>query len=386
MKIIIVSDESFCNGTAQESRQLAYAKGLSELSHIVEIFSLTKGKKRGKKIVLQGVEVNFINSENEKKNFLSQKISKLKSSLKLLRLMREENKKGKIDCIIMQSFSSMPVMFLYFTTRRLNIKIIRDQAEYPFIHKPHYGSFRLFLYTNYFYRLFDGLAVVNNALMNYFKARMPKALMIKFPMIVDPSRFEGKDTKSSNDNYIAYCGSFRNNKDGIPLLIQAFKLVTGKFPGIKLYLIGDINDVKEVSEFKQQIRELKLENDVVFTGRIGRDDMPAYLGNAKILALARPNNKQAEGGFPTKLGEYLATGKPVVVTKVGEITDYLEDGVNAFLAEPDNAKSFAEKLNFALSNSERANQVGANGKKLVYTTFNYKVQAKSLAEFINNIN
>ena len=61
--------------------------------------------------------------------------------------------------------------------------------------------------------------------------------------------------------------------------------------------------------------------------------MPKYLCNAKLLALARPDSIQAQGGFPTKLGEYLATGRPVVVTKVGEIPDYLEDGVNAFLSD-----------------------------------------------------
>ena len=49
-----------------------------------------------------------------------------------------------------------------------------------------------------------------------------------------------------------------------------------------------------------------------------------------MLVLARPDNIQAKGGFPTKLGEYLATGNPVVVTKVGEIPNYLIDGVNAF--------------------------------------------------------
>ena len=51
--------------------------------------------------------------------------------------------------------------------------------------------------------------------------------------------------------------------------------------------------------------------------------------------MARPDSRQARGGFPTKLGEYLATGKPVCVTKVGEITVYLEDNVSAFLAEPE---------------------------------------------------
>lgn len=92
--------------------------------------------------------------------------------------------------------------------------------------------------------------------------------------------------------------------------------------------------------------------------------------------MARPNNRQAKGGFPTKLGEYLATSKPVVLTKVGEIPLFLTDGVNAYLSEPDNAESFAKKLDEALSNQKEARKVGLNGRHLADTVFNYRIIAK----------
>ena len=62
------------------------------------------------------------------------------------------------------------------------------------------------------------------------------------------------------------------------------------------------------------------------------------------MALARPTNKQAEGGFPTKLGEYLATGNTVVVTNVGEIGEFLHDKVNAFVSDPDSPEKNFVKL------------------------------------------
>lgn len=102
--------------------------------------------------------------------------------------------------------------------------------------------------------------------------------------------------------------------------------------------------------------------------------MPSYLLNAQLLLLARPANIQAKGGFPTKLGEYLTTGRPVVITKVGEIPDYLTDGENAFMAEPDNPLSFALKVEEALTDTENARAIGLNGKKLAVTIFNYKTQ------------
>jgi glycosyltransferase involved in cell wall biosynthesis len=386
MKIIIVSDETFSNSTGQEIRQLTYAKGFKELSHRVKIFTLALGKSLPQKLVLNDIEMNFLNS-GYKGNFLFDRAKSLLSSLRLCRAIIRENKNGKIDCIMMQSFSSLAAVFLYFVTRRLHIKYIRDQVEYPFIHKPHFGPIRLSLYENYFFKLFDGLAVINEALINYFQINgKSKQRLHKFPIIVDPGRFDKASKTQPESKYIAYCGDMRNNKDGVPILIESFNIISNKHPDIKLYLIGEDKGFKEVDQFKQRVNDLNLSNRIIFTGRIDRDEMPGYLANATLLALARPNNKQAEGGFPSKLGEYLATGKTVVVTKVGEISDYLTDGVNAFLSEPDYPEYFAEKLNFALSNPDLAVAVGTNGKNLASTTFNYKVQAENLAHFIDNLN
>jgi glycosyltransferase involved in cell wall biosynthesis len=221
--------------------------------------------------------------------------------------------------------------------------------------------------------------------MDYFQNRIrKKAKLMKFPMIVDPKRFE-ISVSMIKDEYIAYCGDMRNNKDGIPILVEAFKLVSDKYTGIKLYLIGETRGIAEVEEFKRQALYLGISEKIVFTGKVSRDDMPQYLCNATVLVLSRPRNKQAEGGFPTKLGEYLSTGRPTVVTKVGEIEDYLTDEVNAFLAVPDSAEAFASRIMYVLSNRDLAEKVGLNGKRLAYTTFNYKIQAENLADFIRNL-
>ena len=102
------------------------------------------------------------------------------------------------------------------------------------------------------------------------------------------------------------------------------------------------------------LKRLHIENKVIITGSVKRNEIPALLCNSDILALARPDNKQAEGGFPTKLGEYLATGNLVVVTNVGEIGLFLEDRKNAFISEPGSPEKFSEKLREALLNDNTA--------------------------------
>jgi glycosyltransferase involved in cell wall biosynthesis len=110
--------------------------------------------------------------------------------------------------------------------------------------------------------------------------------------------------------------------------------------------------------------------------------MPKILMGAQMLALSRPNNTQSQYGFPTKLGEYLATGKPVVVTKVGEIPLFLHDGENAFMANPDDVNDFANKLIEVARDYPVALKVAQKGKELAYTEFSSKVQSEMLLDFI----
>jgi glycosyltransferase involved in cell wall biosynthesis len=385
MNIIIVSEESFYRGTGQENRQLSYAKGMTELFHSVAIWTLLPNDQRISKRTLDGIEIVYLKSGQIRNKCTTALTGSIKFYLGFFHLLYQENRKNKIDCIMAQSFTTTAVFFLFFATRILKIKLIRDQSEFPFVHRPGSGWFRIFLYNHLFFKVFDGLLVINNVLMDYFQNRIrKKAKLMKFPMIVDPKRFE-ISVSMIKDEYIAYCGDMRNNKDGIPILVEAFKLVSDKYTGIKLYLIGETRGIAEVEEFKRQALYLGISEKIVFTGKVSRDDMPQYLCNATVLVLSRPRNKQAEGGFPTKLGEYLSTGRPTVVTKVGEIEDYLTDEVNAFLAVPDSAEAFASRIMYVLSNRDLAEKVGLNGKRLAYTTFNYKIQAENLADFIRNL-
>ena len=113
--------------------------------------------------------------------------------------------------------------------------------------------------------------------------------------------------------------------------------------------------------------------------------IPDFLQKSAVLVLARPDNIQAKGGFPTKLGEYLATGRPVLVTTVSDIPIYIKHKQNGFLARPGSAVDFAEKLEDILSDYDMAERVGVEGKKLANTHFNNIYQAKRIIEFIDRV-
>jgi len=198
-------------------------------------------------------------------------------------------------------------------------------------------------------------------------------------MCVDVDRFAPVQPRTQQKQ-IAYCGSLDNKKDGVNYLIDAFHTISSEYADWNLVIYG--GSPSQVKIHKNKIDALGLEKKVKVTGWIENHRMPQLLLQASILVLPRPKSVQASGGFPTKLGEYLATGSPVITTSVGEIPLYLKDGQNAFITTPEDSKALAEKIKYVINNPETARQVGVKGLKLAQTVFHYKNISKQIVDFI----
>ena len=138
----------------------------------------------------------------------------------------------------------------------------------------------------------------------------------------------------------------------------------------KLYIIGPIISKEQKKEYEEYLKLSKVLDSVVFTDSVSPTAIPQYFVDAEMLVLARPDNIQAKYGFPTKLGEYLLSGRPVVLTDVGNISDFLVDGKNAFIAEPENIKSISNKMIEVSDNPNNANTIAIAGKETALNEFN----------------
>ncbi len=214
----------------------------------------------------------------------------------------------------------------------------------------------------------------------YEKLTNRKNVFYHLPMTVDFSRFENIQKKTS-ENYIAYCGTMNNSKDGVLDLIRAFNIIKDDIPNIDLWLIGLKVPLEDFYEQQEFIKDNNLSSRIKYLGHKDRDEIPALLINAKVLALCRPKTKQNQAGFPTKLGEYLATGNPVCITDVGEVRLYLEDQKSAYISNPGDIGAFAENLLHAVNN-EKSNSIGCEGKKVAEEYFNAENYSKDLIKFL----
>lgn len=361
MKIIIVEHRFHYSGPVAQ-RLLAYSRAFMEKGHQVVMILSSQTPLPAE---LNGIRI--IEIQETKKHII-------KCYSQFVRTIKQEYTK---DSVIF--FYEPQVYSVLF--RAPKYRTISEQTEIP-----NYGYKMSFIrrlieairmYAN---KHFNGVVGISQGLKEYYLTKGVKNVDV-INMFVDPSRFENVQV-DAKDLYIAYCGTVSVHKDGVDTLVKAFDIFRKSFPNYKLYLIGDFDKLGAEGIIKGLIDELGLGESVVLTGRVNADDMPKILMGAQMLALSRPNNTQSQYGFPTKLGEYLATGKPVVVTKVGEIPLFLHDGENAFMADPDDVEDFANKLIEVASDYPSALKVAQKGKELAYTEFSSKVQSEKLLDFI----
>jgi len=245
------------------------------------------------------------------------------------------------------------------------------------------GKIRQWYFEKRAFTKYNSIALMTGALVEYYQTfNKPIPRLLHLPMTVDLNRFRKimDVDQSFIKPYIAYAGMMNNDKDGVDILIHSFALVANSYKDYKLYLIGGWN--YDTPYHLKLIKELSLEDRVIWKGSYDRDQIPAIIGNASLLALPRPRTKQTEGGFPTKLGEYLATGNPVCATCVGEIPKYLTDNESVYFADPGSIDSFAKAIQRALSDPARAQMIGLKGRKVAEEHFNMCKQATVLKEFL----
>lgn len=266
----------------------------------------------------------------------------------------------------------------------ISSKYFHDRNEFSWIGFSGYKKLHD-KYLKEFLPKIDVLSIMTVALSNYYKNIISnKTRMLHLPMTVDLMRFQKTiaDNKINNP-YIAYCGSMSNSKDGVDILVKSFLKIIDRFPDLHLYIAGQFIPKRDYLIQCKIIKEANSEKRITYLGNLTKEEIPTFLSNATVLAMARPESKQAEGGFPTKLGEYLATGKPVCVTNVGEIGNYLKDNESAFIAKPGSVASFADALVRALTSSE-AHRIGVAGRNVANRYFNKDIQATTLYKYLLN--
>ncbi len=203
------------------------------------------------------------------------------------------------------------------------------------------------------------------------------------PVSVDMACFPEKPRKTKPTVTLFYAGSF-GKKDGLPVLLDAFDKLAERYGNVRLVLTGK-GDREAMREFLPRLEASPHKGRMEFKGYLEDKEYYSLLNDIDIPCMTRVDVAYAHAGFPFKLGEFLATGKPVIASRVSDVDRFLVNGHNAMLVRPGSSTEICAAAEFVINNPESAVAIGMRGREVAKISFDYKQQGEALLAFLANL-
>jgi glycosyltransferase involved in cell wall biosynthesis len=165
---------------------------------------------------------------------------------------------------------------------------------------------------------------------------------------------------------------------GVEKLAAAIKLMPPDLP-VRFLLVGS-GSLRE--EVEKQLESEVNERRVIFTGAVGHDRVPKLLDACDILVA--PHVPLADGseffGSPTKVFEYMAMGKGIVASRLGQIGEVLVDRETALLVEPANVEELTAAIVRMVESEALRTNLGAKAREVAEREHTWAHNARRVLE------
>jgi glycosyltransferase involved in cell wall biosynthesis len=158
---------------------------------------------------------------------------------------------------------------------------------------------------------------------------------------------------------IVFVGSFYQWHD-IATLLDSFAIVIRSCPDARLVLVGDGT---EREKMMRRAAELKSADAVTFTGFVSHAEVSGYVNAADIAVVPVPAMKQEMWLSPMKLFEYMAAGKAVVASAMGQIVNVIRDGENGCLVPAGDVEALAGMIERLIADADLRDRLGRQARE-----------------------
>ncbi len=353
MRIALVILTGFPGGSAPARRIHMIGKGLVRLGHEVHVVVAQRFGAGPLEADIDGIRVHWGTITTADK--WNRPGARLAGRRSVQRLISQLARQG-LDWILLSN-PTLDAVSQLLTVRRCGGRVVAMYDDLRADRRQPTWEDRLrLLWLRSADQLIPRLTHLNLAISTYLEQRInamaPSTPTLLLPPIVDLSLFACREDQAAafrsqygldGHNVIGYMGTFWQ-VDGIRVLLEAARVLAAEGESFRLAISGTAHEGLDCDDVPALVGEFALNDLVKQTGWLPLEEVTAAMVAADILVVPKLDHIANRAGMPTKLAEYLAAGRPIVASNVGDIPLYLVDGENALLCAPNDPQALAQAI------------------------------------------
>ena len=371
-ELIFFTSNPYPEGLASTNRIKSYAKELAKKKSVLLLTfspSISPSYFRFTSGIDENVRYKYLRPSDPKhKTFISKVAYRI---ITYLNIVYGFLFKYKTKCVLCYIHDIKYIKLLYLISKIKGFKIYNDITE---TYETYFGNEKSRFQHIQSVRYFDGLIVMTEGIKKYFSNHNRNIFVL--PMCVDIDRFSRIDGKIRP--YFFYCSGGVFERDGLLDALNGFILFSQKHSGYVFKIAGPIN---LNDSYHKKVKEIiDSSSDIEYLGEIKSSNIPRLMANSMGL-LITPHHDYITKGFPTKIGEYLASGRPVICSNIPSLTEVLSEEF-VYMVNSNSPKEISEALETIISSPEQASLVGKRGRYFACEKLSVKPYLNDLQAFL----
>jgi glycosyltransferase involved in cell wall biosynthesis len=277
-------------------------------------------------------------------------------------------------------------LWVLLVCRALGVPVIQEACEW-WPDTPQRTRLNTWLYERAMFRWTAGALPISRHIEERIRrVGRPDLPLLRLPVLIDPLEARPHlDEPRAGIPRLLWCGSLYWFIRDASLLIQAGARLAGERRPVELILCGPSSAAaedtlrREAGEAGFPVGQLRI------TGFIAEEELWRLCRSASVLLMTMWEDERSATRFPTKIGQYVAAGRPIVTAGIGEVAEFLTDGRTALFYRPGDVDDLAAKVGRILDAPELGEALAAAATAEVLPRLDYRRVAPSLARWVTEV-
>lgn len=387
----------FPHGLASSSRLRLMARSLAEqgadLCVLIMLGTETLGAvtaNREVKGIYHGVSFEYMSRTVLRPwSAIGRQFQKIIGLVVTVRTLSQLHQQDRLHVLVLYTRDLRVIAAASRLCRRWRVPAVLELCEWPLAQVATRGGNRRQAerFCTHAFDYVDGVVAISRRLeeevWRYNRSSGRSLPVLRLPILVDVA--PGLNTGQAQQPPCAvYCAAL-NYRKALTAVLDAWCVLRQRSAGIRLMILAGRSPPHDVAVLHALIHERQLAEVVEVRGYLPDRELAQVLRSALVLLAPLPDDAQSAYRFPTKIGEYLTSGRPVLTTPVGEVTEFLQDDVSAFFAADLAPVTLADRIRQLADDPETADRVGAAGRRVAVERFHFTRHGAGLLEFLRTL-